>query len=342
MTEKKEKPKKWGIPAGAALALLLCIWGYRAFFGSTFHIQDTVYLYIDEDDTADSVKAKIKATARPGISAGFSILSALGGYTVERGRYGVGPDDNMFGLFRRLKQGRQTPVKLTLPSVRTMDRLAGALGKKLMMDSAAVAQSLTDSAFCRRFGYDTATIACLFVPDTYEVYWNVSLDNFMKRMQKEHDRFWNEERRRKAAEAGLTPEEVVTLASIVDEETANNGEKPMVAGMYINRLRIGMPLQADPTIKFALRDFSLRRIYHNHLNVESPYNTYRNAGLPPGPIRIPSVAGIDAVLDHVRHDYLYMCAKEDFSGTHNFARTYSEHLANAARYSAALNRRGIK
>ena len=342
MTEKKEKLKKWGIPAGAALALLLCIWGFRAFFGSTFHIQDTVYLYIDEDDTADSVKAKIRATARPGISAGFSILSAIGGYTVESGRYGVGPDDNTFGLFRRLKQGRQTPVKLTIPSVRTMDRLAGALDKKLMMDSATVAQSLADSAFCRRFGYDTATIACLFVPDTYEVYWNVSLDNFMKRMQKEHDRFWNEERRRKAADAGLTPEEVVTLASIVDEETANNGEKPMVAGMYINRLRIGMPLQADPTIKFALRDFSLRRIYHNHLNVESPYNTYRNAGLPPGPIRIPSVAGIDAVLDHVRHDYLYMCAKEDFSGTHNFARTYSEHLANAARYSAALNRRGIK
>ena len=342
MTEKKEKLKKWGIPAGAALALLLCIWGFRAFFGSTFHIQDTVYLYIDEDDTADSVKAKIRATARPGISAGFSILSAIGGYTVESGRYGVGPDDNMFGLFRRLKQGRQTPVKLTIPSVRTMDRLAGALDKKLMMDSATVAQSLADSAFCRRFGYDTATIACLFVPDTYEVYWNVSLDNFMKRMQKEHDRFWNEERRRKAADAGLTPEEVVTLASIVDEETANNGEKPMVAGMYINRLRIGMPLQADPTIKFALRDFSLRRIYHNHLNVESPYNTYRNAGLPPGPIRIPSVAGIDAVLDHVRHDYLYMCAKEDFSGTHNFARTYSEHLANAARYSAALNRQGIK
>ena len=133
-----------------------------------------------------------------------------------------------------------------------------------------------------------------------------------------------------------------TLASIVDEETANNAEKPMVAGMYINRLRTSMPLQADPTVKVALHDFSLRRIYHNHLNVESPYNTYRNTGLPPGPIRIPSIAGIDAVLNHVKHDYLYMCAKEDFSGTHNFARTYREHLANAAKYSKALNRRGIK
>lgn len=342
MTTRKEKFRKWGIPAGGVLALLLCIWGYRAFFGSTFHIDDTVYLYIDEDDTADSVKTKIGTTAHPGISAGFSVLSALGGYDVKSGRYGISPDDNMFGLFRRLKQGRQTPVRLTLPSVRTMDRLAGTLSRKLMMDSATVAQHLADTAFCRRFGYDTATIACLFIPNTYEVYWNISLENFMKRMQKEHDAFWSEERLRKAEAAGLTPEEVTTLASIVDEETANNAEKPMVAGMYINRLRTGMPLQADPTIKFALRDFSLRRIYHNHLNVESPYNTYRNIGLPPGPIRIPTVAGIDAVLNHAQHDYLYMCAKEDFSGTHNFARTYAEHLANAAKYSAALNRRGIK
>ena len=211
-----------------------------------------------------------------------------------------------------------------------------------MMDSAVVAQHFADSAFCRQYGYDTATMACLFIPNTYEVYWNTSLEDFMKRMQKENTIFWNKERLRLAEATGLTPNEVVTLASIVDEETANNAEKPMVAGMYINRLRTGMPLQADPTVKFALHDFSLRRIYHNHLNVESPYNTYRNTGLPPGPIRIPSIAGIDAVLNHVKHDYLYMCAKEDFSGTHNFARTYREHLANAAKYSKALNQRGIK
>ena len=158
----------------------------------------------------------------------------------------------------------------------------------------------------------------------------------------EHDAFWSEERLGKAQAAGLTPDEVATLASIVDEETANDAEKPMVAGMYINRLRTGMPLQADPTIKFALHDFSLRRIYHGHLETDSPYNTYRNTGLPPGPIRIPSISGIDAVLDYVRHDYLYMCAKEDFSGTHNFARTYREHLANAAKYTKALNQRGIR
>ena len=333
---------KWGLPAAGVIVVLLGLWTYLAFFHATFGIGNTVYLYIDADDTPDSVQVKIKNTARPGISSGFPLLSALSGYTVKSGCYAVEPEDNMFSVFRRLKQGRQTPVRLTIPNVRTMDRLAGTLGKKLMMDSAVVAQHFADSAFCRQYGYDTATMACLFIPNTYEVYWNTSLEDFMKRMQKENATFWNKERLRRAEAAGLTPNEVVTLASIVDEETANNAEKPMVAGMYINRLRTSMPLQADPTVKFALHDFSLRRIYHNHLNVESPYNTYRNTGLPPGPIRIPSIAGIDAVLNHAKHDYLYMCAKEDFSGTHNFARTYREHLANAAKYSKALNRRGIK
>ena len=168
-------------------------------------------------------------------------------------------------------------------------------------------------------------------------------------MQTESKKFWSGEREQKAKAADLTPEEVITLASIVDEETANNAEKPMVAGMYINRLRLrnaeypdGMPLQADPTIKFAWKQFDLKRIYNKLLTIDSPYNTYRNTGLPPGPIRIPTVAGIDAVLNHAYHDYLYMCAKEDLSGTHNFAVTYQEHLQNARRYTEALNQRGIK
>ena len=340
--EAKDMFRKWGVPAACAGGLLLLLAAYFMFFNATFGIKDTTYLYIDDDDTPDSVNVKIKAAGQPGLSCGFPVLSALGGYSVKSGRYAIEPDDNMLDLYRKLRQGRQAPVRLTIPSVRTMDRLAGVLGRKLMMDSVLVAQSFTDSAFCNHYGCDTATMACLFIPNTYEVYWNIGLDRFMERMQKEYKTFWTTERLEKAKAAGLTPEEVATLASIVDEETACDAEKPMVAGMYVNRLRCGMPLQADPTIKFALRDFSLRRIYHKHLNVESPYNTYRDAGLPPGPIRIASIAGIDAVLNHVRHDYLYMCAKEDFSGTHNFARTYKEHLANAAKYSAALNRRGIK
>ena len=182
---------------------------------------------------------------------------------------------------------------------------------------------------------------CLFIPETYQVYWDMSAEEFFERMQKEHQKFWNQERLDKATAIGMTPTEVCTLASIVEEETNNNPEKPMVAGLYINRLHTGMPLQADPTIKFALQDFGLRRITNAHLAVESPYNTYLNTGLPPGPIRIPSPIGLDAVLNHTKHNYLYMCAKEDFSGTHNFASNYAEHMKNARKYWNALNERKI-
>ena len=211
-----------------------------------------------------------------------------------------------------------------------------------MLDSTETADSFADSAFCAKYGYDTATIMALFIPDTYEVYWNISLEKLMDKMVKSHNHFWNNGRKQKAEAMGLTPNEVATMASIIDEETANNGEKPMIAGMYYNRLKTNMPLQADPTIKFAHKDFALRRIYNKLLSVDSPYNTYKNIGLPPGPIKIASVAGIDAVLNHVDHDYMYMCAKEDFSGTHNFAVTYQEHLRNAAKYTKALNERGIR
>ena len=223
-----------------------------------------------------------------------------------------------------------------------MDRLAGFLSRKLMLDSITIADALYSQETCQKLGYDTCTISAMFIPDTYDIYWNVSLDGLLERMQREHDRFWKGDREDKAANMNMTPIEVATLASIIDEETANNGEKPMIAGMYLNRLKQPMPLQADPTIKFALKQFELKRIYNKLLDIDSPYNTYRHEGLPPGPIKIASIKGIDAVLNHVDHDYLYMCAKEDFSGTHNFARTYQEHLQNAARYAKALNERGIK
>lgn len=341
MTTTSSK-RKWILTAAAILILVVLILTWRWFFSTAFNLQDTAYIYIDNDDTKDSVYTKITQTAHPKTMTGYTILSALSPFQIKSGRYAATTDENMISFYRKLKSGRQTPVRLVIPSVRTLDRLAGAMGKKLMLDSATVAHAFADSAFCSRYGYDTATLACLFIPNTYEIYWNTTLDNFMQRMVKENKAFWSEDRMAKAREAGLSCNEVITLASIIDEETANNAEKPMVAGMYINRLKLEMPLQADPTIKFALKDFGLKRIYHNQLNINNPYNTYRNIGLPPGPIRIASIAGIDAVLNHVKHDYLYMCAKEDFSGTHNFARTYEEHLLNAARYSEALNKRGIK
>lgn len=306
--------------------------------------ETTEYVYIDDNDDLDSVCNKLSPIASEQAIIAFRTLSRHGGYgeKIRSGRYAIQPGENAISVFRNLKNGHQEPVRLTIPESRTMDRLAGSLGRKLMVDSLALAICLQDTAFCAKYGCDTATIACLFVPNTYEVYWNTSIENLMERMQKEHQRFWNADRTAKASALGLTPNEVCTLASIIDEETANNSEKPMIAGMYLNRLKKGMPLQADPTVKFALKDFALKRIYHHMLQFDSPYNTYKNAGLPPGPIKIASIKGIDAVLNRVDHDYLYMCAKEDFSGTHNFAATYSEHLKNAAKYSKALNERGIK
>lgn len=335
--------KKKALLASAVAVLAGCAAVYTLFFSSCYQISKTVYVYVDADDTHDSIRSKIQAEARPSFLWGYTILETLKPMRIHPGRYAIESGESQFTTYRKLASGNQSPVNLTIPSVRTVDKLAGMLGRKLMLDSAAVCTALRDSAYCARLAYDTATVMALFIPNTYQVYWNISLDDFMERMQKENEKFWKDQGREElASKLGLTPVEVITIASIVEEETANNAEKPMVAGMYINRLEQGMPLQADPTIKFALKDFSLRRIYHKHLTVNSPYNTYKNVGLPPGPIRIPSVASIDAVLHRVDHDYLYMCAKEDFSGTHNFARTYEEHLQNARKYTEALNRRNIK
>ena len=330
----------------AAVVCLVGVVGLACyFFMTTFSASsETQYVYVDDDDNVDSVLAKLQPIATRHGLIGFSTLIRHTDYDsrLRTGRYAIEPDEQTFQIVRKLKNGQQAAIMLTIPEARTMEKLAAVLGRKLMIDSTTIATALADNSYCQRWGYDTCTVPALFVPNTYEVYWNTTLDRLMERMVKEHDAFWNEERVAKAKAAGLTPNEVCTLASIVDEETANTAEKPMIAGMYLNRLRMDMPLQADPTVKFAMKDFALRRIYRDMLLFDSPYNTYRNAGLPPGPIKIASVKGIEAVLNHVEHDFLYMCAKEDFSGTHNFAVTYREHLRNAARYVAALNSRGIK
>lgn len=340
---KKIGSKKFVIPAVACLGVILFLCYY---YFSTSMIADggNRVVYIDEDDNIDSVYAKLDTIASHHAMSGFKTLVRHSSYeeNIRTGRYEIEDGNSAFTVFRKLKNGLQSSVRLTIPSVRTADRLAGALAKKLMADSISIYKALTDSTTCAKYGYTPETMLCMFIPNTYEVYWNTPVDKFLDKMDAESKKFWNFERKQKAEAMGFTEEEVITLASIVDEETANDAEKPMVAGMYYNRLKANMPLQADPTIKFAMKDFDIRRIYHNMLNVNSPYNTYKNTGLPPGPIRIPTVAGIDAVLNHVHHNYLYMCAKEDFSGTHNFAETYSEHLENAAKYSEALNKRGIK
>ena len=338
-----KRKKIYLVAAIMCMAVIPGVTAYYLFAGITEQ-KHTEYLYIDDDDNLDSVSMKLEPLVTERGRTAIRTLARHLGYAdnVRSGRYALEPGVCAITLFRNLRNGHQEPVRLTIPCVRTTERLAEELGKKLMITEDDIHLALQDHEVCRKYSLDSTTIISMFIPNTYEVYWNISIDKFLDKMKKESDKFWEGDRMEKAKNLGLSPLEVITLASIVEEETANDGEKPMIAGMYYNRLQQGMPLQADPTVKFALQDFGLRRIYRKQLSTDSPYNTYRNTGLPPGPIRIPSVVGIDAVLNMAKHDYLYMCAKEDFSGTHNFARTYSEHLINAARYSKALDARGVK
>lgn len=340
--------KKKRIVIGTFLALILigaigAGTGYYYLFAPQFYPKKTAYIHIDRDDTIDSICNKLKNKGNPKNLTGFHWLAQYREYpqNIRTGRYAIRPKENVYHVFSRLYRGYQEPMNLTIGSVRTLDKIARSAGKQLMIDSAEIARTMNDSAFLQKIGYTTETMPSLFIPNTYQVYWDMSVEEFFERMQKEHQKFWNQERLAKATAIGLTAAEVSTLASIVEEETNNNQEKPMVAGLYINRLHAGMPLQADPTVKFALQDFGLRRITNAHLEINSPYNTYLNTGLPPGPIRIPSPIGLDAVLNYTKHNYIYMCAKEDFSGTHNFASNYAEHVKNARKYWNALNERKI-
>ena len=320
--------------------------GYKWMVAPLPTATETTYIYVYPTDNIQSVKDKITSALDTdnGSLPGFDALMKYYDYAdrIKPGYYAIRPGDSMRTLCLRLLSGNQSPVRLIVPSVRTLDRLAGAVGKQLMTDSATIMSTLTDAHLIDSLGYTPASFPALFIPNTYEVYWTMTPEQFVSRMVKEHGRYWNASRMAKAKAQGLTPNEVITLASIVDEETNKDDEKPQVAGLYLNRLHRGMLLQADPTVKFAMGDFELRRILFVHLETDSPYNTYKYAGLPPGPIRIPSIAAIESVLNPAKHSYLYMCAKEDFSGYHNFATTLSQHNANARRYQQALNKRGIK
>lgn len=312
---------------------------------NAFNLKETAYVYIDTDDTVDSVYCKVSSAAEPQAfigSCGFKLMSTLKRFTTPRtGKYAIEPGMNMFTCVRHLANGSQVPVNLTVPEVRTVSDMAQRLSSQLMISADEIEEALADKAFMDSLGYDAANIPCLFVPNTYEIYWNTSAEGLLTRLNKEKNTFWNDERTSKAKQMDMTPNQVITLASIVESETSYGPEKATVAGLYIHRMQIDMPLQSDPTVIFAIGDFNIHRVTLAQTRYQSPYNTYLNNGLPPGPIRIPSIQGIDAVLNYDHNDYVYMCAKEDFSGSHNFTSSYSEHLANARRYQQALNKRGI-
>ena len=256
---------------------------------------------------------------------------------IKPGRYLFNKGMNTNQIVNKLRAGEQEPLDVTFNNARFKEDLAGKVSRYIQADSLSILRLFDDKKNIEERGFTPETFRAMFIPNTYEFYWTTTADEFANRMKREYHQFWNETRRQKAEGIGLTPVEVTTLASIVQEETVKADELKQVAGLYINRLKRGMLLQADPTVKYAAGDFSLRRILNVHLEIDSPYNTYRNAGLPPGPINFPEVSAIDAVLDYEKHDFLFMVAREDFSGYHNFSKTLAEHNRHAARYRAALN-----
>lgn len=321
------------------VVVILGIIGYK-YISNTYHGEDR-WLYIPSDATDESVKDSLNVYLGESGERVFMMWKfAEGTPQTTYGAYYVADGTKEVDIARRLKRGQQTPVKVTINNCRTMKQLAAKVSSKMVWDSDDFLQAcdsvLPTAGFTAKEQYPAA-----FLPDTYEFYWTAEPERVVQRLLEYRNKFWSEERRAKAKSMGLNPVKIATIASIVEEETNKRDERPMVARLYMNRLDKSMPLQADPTVKYAVGDFSLRRINNSHLQVESPYNTYKRTGLPPGPIRVVEKTTLEAVLNAPKHNYLYMCAKEDFSGYHNFAVDYNAHLNNARKYQAELNRRKI-
>lgn len=260
---------------------------------------------------------------------------------VKPGRYVIDRAISYNGLINLLRSGRQTPVMVTFNNIRYLTDLAGRIGGQIEADSSSIMDFLSDPLNYNDDGFTKENVISVFIPNTYEFFWDTDAGELYERMLKEYKRFWNEERIAKAKAINLSKIEVAILASIIDDEVAKADEKPRIAGVYLNRIKRGIPLQACPTIKFALNDFTITRVLKEHLTINSPYNTYMHRGFPPGPTGCPTIEGIDAVLNAEKHDYLYFAAKADFSGYHNFSRTLIEHNRYAAEYQRELNKRKI-
>ncbi len=332
------------ISAAALLALLVfLISAWVILLKPNVEKDNTAKIFIPTGSGFDTVLDSLDANNILRNKATFLIVSRLKHYDryVKPGCYVLKPGMGNNSIINILMQGRQTPVKVTFNNIRTIADLASKVGGQIEADSTEILTFLLDQRNYSNDGYNSATIISVFIPDTYEFYWTTSAEGFYKRMLHEFNVFWTPERLEKAKELNLTPVDVSILASIIDDEVAKNDEKPRIAGVYLNRLRIGMPLQACPTIKFALNDFTIRRVLDEYLTVDSPYNTYKHMGLPPGPVRCPTKSGLDAVLNAEKHEYLFFAAKSDFSGYHHFSRTLAEHTRYANEYHRELNKRDI-
>ena len=310
----------------------------------TLKNENSTYFYITDTDDYNTVLTKLTTQEIVTDEETFQFLAARANYPnkIKTGRFTLKNGLTYIELIRLLRSGKQDEVKVVINAMITPRKLASIASQYLAVDSITLINMLEDSVYLAKFGFTTHNKLCMFIPDTYNFYWNTDAEGFMMRMKDEYDKFWTAKRRALAKAQNLTPIEVGILASIVDGETNKADETSIVAGLYLNRLKLNMMLQADPTVKFALRNSEKQRVYDADLQVESPYNTYKVFGLPPGPIALPSQQAIQAVLQPSKHNYIYMCAKEDLSGYHNFTASLSQHNLNANRYRLALDKLGIK
>lgn len=317
---------------------------YKALGPNTGDMQKGEYLYIPTGASYMLVMDDLVNGGYIKDAASFDIIAKRVNYPdmVKAGKFKITAGMSNLDIIRKLRSGKQEPVKLVINKLRTKEDFIKFIDERMEPDSTEIAEMLNDSTFLSQYGFDTNTAMAAVIPDTYEFYWNTSAKKIYAKLADYYKQFWTEERKQLADSQSLTPIQVIVIASIVEEETNKNDEKPNVASVYINRLKLNMKLQADPTVKFALKDFAIKRVLSGHTEFDSPYNTYMYAGLPPGPINTPSKASINAVLNAADTKYVYFCAKEDFSGFHTFATNYAEHMKNARAYQKALDEQGIQ
>ena len=314
-------------------------YAYQIIYSPNFQVdKDDKLLVVEKDETFKSLQNKLYDDNYVQDLVSFSFLAKLMGYdeNIKPGRFLIKSNMTNLQVIRLLRSGIQQPVNVTFNNIRLKDELAGRLTKNIALTEEEFDDALNQFIQTNEYGFNEKNIISMFIPNTYQVYYDVSGQALLDRLHDEYQRFWNEERRQKAEALNMTPLEVSTLASIVQAESVKKDESAKIAGLYLNRLKRGIALQADPTLVFASGDYGLKRVLNVHKEIDSPYNTYKYAGLPPGPINMPFIHSIDAVLNAENHNYIYMCAKEDFSGYHNFAANYNEHLRNAARYQRQL------
>ncbi len=340
------KLKKWMVLSIGAITVITAIFGYMVYHGvfmSNIKNEKSDYeIYIRENYTVQQIIDTLVFNNVLIHQNNFPFICQLLGFkdeSVKEGRYILKAGMSNYKIINKLKGGYQDPLKITINNVRDMPQLCGKISHYLILDSVSLMQKFTDSSFLTTLGYTKENFMSLFIPNTYELYWNISLDKFVSRMQLENKKFWNnEQRKQKAEQLNLDEKQIYTLASIVEKETNYEPERPSIAGVYLNRLKTGMKLQADPTVVFALGVPGLQRVLLAHLTFDSPYNTYMVEGLPPGPIYMPTINSIDAVLNYEKHDYIFFCAKEGNEGSHSFASTLKQHTENAKKYQAWLNK----